>query len=137
MAAMSIGCEGVRSVVREAMGVEYEGFTWEDRYLATSTSYDLTKIGFTGAGYIADPEAWAAVFHVPDTGPPGIWRIVYPIGPEVDEKKEMRAGQTCNGGCSTSCKAPTRHRPAANFRCITIRSIASISGSRPALQRAG
>ena len=85
-----IGCEGVRSVVREAMGVEYEGFTWEDRYLATSTSYELHELGFTGAGYIADPDAWAAVFHVPDAGPPGIWRIVYPIGPDVDEKHEMQ-----------------------------------------------
>jgi len=86
----AIGCEGVRSVVREAMGVEYEGFTWEDRYLATSTSYPLHDLGFAGAGYIADPEAWAAVFHVPDAGPPGIWRIVYPIGPDVDEKAELQ-----------------------------------------------
>ncbi|EHJ59787.1 hypothetical protein NSU_3369 [Novosphingobium pentaromativorans US6-1] len=86
----AIGCEGVRSVVREAMGVNYEGFTWEDRYLATSTSYQLHDLGFAGAGYISDPEAWAAVFHVPDTGPPGIWRIVYPIGPEVDEKQELQ-----------------------------------------------
>lgn len=85
-----IGCEGTRSVVRDAMGVTYEGFTWQDRYLATSTSYELHKLGFSGAGYIADPDAWAAVFHVPDAGPPGIWRIVYPIGAEVDEQQEMR-----------------------------------------------
>lgn len=85
-----IGCDGVRSIVRAAMGVKYEGFTWEDRYLATSTSYELHKFGFAGAGYISDPEAWAAVFHVPDAGPPGIWRIVFPIGPEIDAKTEMQ-----------------------------------------------
>ena len=86
----AIGCEGVRSLVREAIGAEYQGFTWEDRYLATSTSYPLHELGFAGAGYISDPQAWAAVFHVPDSGPPGIWRIVYPIGPDVDEKAEMQ-----------------------------------------------
>lgn len=85
-----IGCEGARSIVRRAIGVEFEGFTWPDRYLATSTTYDLSALGITGAGYIADPITWAAVFHVPDDGPPGLWRIVYPIQPEDDETEELQ-----------------------------------------------
>ena len=85
-----IGCDGARSVVRQAMGVELEGFTWDDRYLVSSTTYDLGLLGLTGAGYVADPAAWAAVFHVPDDGPPGLWRVVWPIPPEADEAEEMR-----------------------------------------------
>ncbi len=86
----AVGCDGARSVVRAAMGVEFEGFTWPERYLVASTTYDLGALGFTGAGYIADPEAWAAVFHVPDVGPPGLWRIAYPIPPEADQAEELQ-----------------------------------------------
>jgi 3-(3-hydroxy-phenyl)propionate hydroxylase len=85
-----IGADGARSVVRKAMGVEFEGFTWPDRFLVASTTYDLGALGFSGAGYIADPDAWAAVFHVPDVGPPGLWRIAYPIPPEADEATELQ-----------------------------------------------
>ena len=88
--AFVVGCDGARSVVRRAMGVAFEGFTWPDRFLVASTAFDLGALGFTGAGYIADPEAWAAVFHVPDTGPPGLWRLAYPIPPEADEAAELQ-----------------------------------------------
>ena len=86
----AVGCDGARSVVRRAMGVEFEGFTWPDRFLVASTTFDLGSLGFTGAGYIADPDAWAAVFHVPDDGPPGLWRLAYPIPPEADEAEELK-----------------------------------------------
>lgn len=86
----AVGCDGARSVVRKAMGVAFEGFTWPDRFLVASTTFDLGSLGFTGAGYIADPDAWAAVFHVPDDGPPGLWRLAYPIPPEADEAAELR-----------------------------------------------
>ena len=88
-AAYVIGSDGARSVVRAALGVGFEGFTWPDRFLVASTTYDLGVHGFTGAGYVADPELWAAVFHVPDIGPPGLWRIAYPIQPEADEATEL------------------------------------------------
>jgi 3-(3-hydroxy-phenyl)propionate hydroxylase len=88
--SFAIGCDGARSVVRKAMGVEFEGFTWADRFLVASTTYDLGALGFSGAGYIADPDAWAAIFHVPDDGPPGLWRVAYPIPPEAIDEEELR-----------------------------------------------
>jgi 3-(3-hydroxy-phenyl)propionate hydroxylase len=88
--AFAIGCDGARSVVRKATGVEFEGFTWPDRFLVASTTYDLGALGFTGAGYVADPELWAAVFHVPDAGPPGLWRIAYAIQPEEDDDAALQ-----------------------------------------------
>ena len=89
-ASYAVGSDGARSVVRRAMGVEFEGFTWPDRFLVASTTFDLGALGFSGAGYVADPEVWAAVFHVPDEGPPGLWRVAYPIPPEADEAEELR-----------------------------------------------
>lgn len=81
-----VGCDGARSVVRQAAGVAFEGFTWPERFLVASTTFDLGAVGFTGAGYVADPENWAAIFHVPDDGPPGLWRIAY--GTESDAPEE-------------------------------------------------
>jgi 3-(3-hydroxy-phenyl)propionate hydroxylase len=85
-AAFVVGCDGARSIVRRALGVAFEGFTWPDRFLVASTPYDIGRNGFTGAGYIADPELWAAVFRVPDDGPPGLWRIAYPTDASEPEE---------------------------------------------------
>ena len=81
--------DGARSVVRRDLGIAFEGFTWPERFLVASTTYDLGQHGVTGAGYIADPEHWAAVFKVPDVGPPGLWRIAYAIPPEAEESAEL------------------------------------------------
>jgi 3-(3-hydroxy-phenyl)propionate hydroxylase len=84
-ASYVLGADGARSVVRRALGTKFDGFTWPDRFLVASTTFDLGRLGFTGAGYVADPEHWAAVFHVPDEGPPGLWRVAYAIQPEEED----------------------------------------------------
>lgn len=71
--------------MRQAIGTDFEGFTWPERFLVASTTFDLATLGFAGAGYVADPEHWAAVFLVPDEGPPGLWRIAYGTDPELPE----------------------------------------------------
>jgi 3-(3-hydroxy-phenyl)propionate hydroxylase len=80
-----VGCDGAKSAVRQAIGIDFEGFTWPERFLVASTTFDLATLGFAGAGYVADPEHWAAVFLVPDEGPPGLWRIAYGTDPELPE----------------------------------------------------
>jgi 3-(3-hydroxy-phenyl)propionate hydroxylase len=84
-----IGADGSRSVVRKTMGVEFEGFTWPERFLVFATSYDLREQGFTGNAYIADPDEWSAIFVQPHDGPPGIWRIAFPIPPEVEDSEVL------------------------------------------------
>jgi 3-(3-hydroxy-phenyl)propionate hydroxylase len=80
------GCDGARSIARSSMEeVAFAGFTWPDRFLVASTPFDLGTLGFAGAGYIADPEHWSALFHVPDDGPPGLWRIAYGTDPDEPE----------------------------------------------------
>src|SRR5947209_8250540 len=37
--AWLIGADGARSEVRRALGIEFAGFTWPERYLVVSTSY--------------------------------------------------------------------------------------------------
>lgn len=76
-----IGCDGHRSVVRDSMGVEFEGFTWPEMFLIVSTPYDFSPHGYAGATYIADPDEWVMLFNVPGFEPPPLWRIALPADP--------------------------------------------------------
>lgn len=89
-ASFYVGCDGARSIARKAIHVEFEGFTWPDRFLVASTEFQLGPLGFAGAGYVADPEHWAAIFHVPDEGPPGVWRIAYGTDPDEPERDVLK-----------------------------------------------
>lgn len=86
-ASFLVGTDGARSTVRKAMNVEFEGFTWPERFLVFATPYDLREQGFTGNAYIADPDEWCAIFIQPHKGPPGIWRIAFPTDPEMSEEQ--------------------------------------------------
>ena len=77
--AWLIGADGGHSVVRKALGTEFEGFTWPERNVIISTPYDLEQHGFAYNTYIADPGEWAGLFKVPHNGPPGLWRIGFPV----------------------------------------------------------
>lgn len=89
-ASFVVGCDGGRSTVRQASGIVFEGFTYPERFLVASTSYDLTPLGFSAANYIADPELWATSFKMPGDRPPGIWRIAYPTDPELPAEEATR-----------------------------------------------
>jgi 3-(3-hydroxy-phenyl)propionate hydroxylase len=80
-----IGADGGRSAVRKGLDVEFEGFTWPELFVVVSTPYDFGQHGFALNCYIADPVEWGALFKVPDAGPPGLWRLAYPVNPEESE----------------------------------------------------
>jgi 3-(3-hydroxy-phenyl)propionate hydroxylase len=84
-----VGADGGRSAVRKAMGVAFEGFTWPERFLVTSTRYDLAAHGFAPNAYVADPDEWAAVFKMPGDGPPGLWRIAFPIAEGIADETAL------------------------------------------------
>jgi 3-(3-hydroxy-phenyl)propionate hydroxylase len=80
-----VGADGGKSAVRRSVAVEFEGFTWPERFLVASTTHDYTPHGYTLNAYVADPDEWAAIFKMPDDGPPGLWRLVFPVPPDEDE----------------------------------------------------
>jgi len=81
-----VGADGGRSAVRHTMGVDFEGFTWPERFLVASTAYDLAPHGFTPNAYVSDPLEWAAIFKMPHEGPPGLWRILVPSDSEMADE---------------------------------------------------
>ena len=92
-----IGCDGGRSQVRKFTKVEFEGFTFPERFLVVTTPYDFEKDGYALTNYVSDPKEWCALFKVPGLDDKGIWRVVFPTNPELtieeifeDEKIEAR-----------------------------------------------
>lgn len=81
-----IGADGGRSVVRKSSGIDFEGFTWPERFLVLSTPFDFEKErGMSYRNYIADPDEWCNCFKVAGDGPPGLWRLVFPADPNAAE----------------------------------------------------
>ncbi len=83
-----IGADGGRSTVRKALGIEFEGYTFPERFLVLTTPYDFAaEKGFCFRNYIADPEAWTNLFKVAGDDGRGLWRAVFPTVPgETDEQ---------------------------------------------------
>lgn len=85
-ASWLIGADGGRSVVRKIVDVAFDGFTWPELFVVASTPYDFGRHGFAFNCYIADPVEWGALFKLPDAGPPGLWRLAYPVNPEESDE---------------------------------------------------
>lgn len=73
-----VGADGGRSVVRKSQGIEFEGFTWPERFVVITTTFDFEQLGFAYSSYTMDPIEWAATFKVPGDDQRGIWRCVFP-----------------------------------------------------------
>jgi 3-(3-hydroxy-phenyl)propionate hydroxylase len=77
-----VSAEGARSLVRNQLGIEFEGFTYPDRTLNIEVAYDFSLHGFADRNYISDPEEWSNLFQWP--GPPKRWRVHFPTPPDAD-----------------------------------------------------
>jgi 2-polyprenyl-6-methoxyphenol hydroxylase-like FAD-dependent oxidoreductase len=77
-----VGADGARSTVRKAIGVEFEGFTYPERFMIIGTPYDFAVDGYAYRNYISDPEEWYNLFKISWQGPPGVYRLVVPLRPD-------------------------------------------------------
>lgn len=82
-----MGCDGGRSTVRKAVGVEFEGFTWPERFVVLTTRFDAQRVlDCSYRSYFADPREWTNLFKVAGEDGEGLWRAVFPTGvTETDE----------------------------------------------------
>jgi 3-(3-hydroxy-phenyl)propionate hydroxylase len=79
-----IGADGARSDVRRSLGIEFEGFTWPERFLVVSTPFDFYRVvpGLVPVSYVADPERWHFLLQIP-----GLCRVMFPVA--ADESDEL------------------------------------------------
>ncbi len=83
-----IGCDGGRSTVRKCLDIDFEGYTWPERFLVLTTQFDFqTALGCCPRSYISDPEEWTNLFKVMGDDLKGRWRAVSPAWEnETDEE---------------------------------------------------
>ncbi len=85
-----IGCDGGRSTVRKALGIEFEGYTHPERFLILTTSFNLGAM-FPGCtrNYLSDPNDWFSLFKVSGDGDGPLWRVLSATKPEQTEAELM------------------------------------------------
>jgi 3-(3-hydroxy-phenyl)propionate hydroxylase len=87
-ASYLIGCDGGRSTVRKAMGVEFEGYTHAERFLVLTTTFAFdTEYAQCSRNYFSDPDEWCALFKVTGEDGKGLWRVLFPT--RLDETDEQ------------------------------------------------
>jgi 3-(3-hydroxy-phenyl)propionate hydroxylase/6-hydroxy-3-succinoylpyridine 3-monooxygenase len=69
-----IGADGARSVVRQSLGLDFDGLTWPERFVATNIRYDFRAHGFDDGNFVADPRMGAVVAVLSRDG---LWRCTY------------------------------------------------------------
>ena len=73
-----IGADGGRSTVRKCLGIEFEGYTWPERFLVVTTKFDFAAaLGCCYRNYMADPAEWTNLFKVAGDDLKGRWRAVF------------------------------------------------------------
>ncbi len=93
--AYVIGTDGGRSTVRRLAEIDFEGFTWEERFIKIATSFDFVSAGtgYCTRNYFSDPDEWLNLFKVKGNGPPGYWRGIMPVpANETDEQAVSMEG---------------------------------------------
>ncbi|MCW1988253.1 UNVERIFIED_ORG: 3-(3-hydroxy-phenyl)propionate hydroxylase [Sphingomonas sp. R1F5B] len=77
-----IGADGANSIVRKWLGVEFDGFTYPERFLTLSTEVELADYlpNLAYVNYVSDPAEWLVLLRVPS-----LWRVLVPVNGDVDE----------------------------------------------------
>lgn len=90
-----IGCDGGRSTVRKALGIEFEGYTHPERFLILTTSFDIGTM-FPGCtrNYLSGPDDWFSLFKVSGDGDGPLWRLLSATKPEQTEEELMNPEAT-------------------------------------------
>jgi 3-(3-hydroxy-phenyl)propionate hydroxylase len=82
-----VGADGGRSLVRKSLGIDFEGYTFPERFLVLTTLFDFAaEHGVAYRAYFSDPEEWTNLFKVAGDDGKGRWRAVFPTLPgQTDE----------------------------------------------------
>jgi len=70
-----IGADGANSIVRKLLGVEFDGFTYPEKFLCFTTEEPLEDHlpNLAPVNYVSDPKEWTVLLRVPS-----LWRVLVP-----------------------------------------------------------
>ena len=85
-ASYLLGADGARSTVRKKLGLSFEGYTLEERFLLIGTPVSFEKYisDISYVNYIADPEEFLFILRVPEA-----WRFLYPVPPHITDEEAL------------------------------------------------
>lgn len=82
-ARFAVACDGASSSVRKALGIPFDGYTWDDwRFLAINIKYDFDNYGYPAANHVIDQEDWAVIVRASNEKE-GLWRIATGVRPDI------------------------------------------------------
>ena len=81
-----IGADGARSDVRRSLGVDFDGFTWPERFLVVSTPFDFHAVipDLVAVSYVTDPGRWHFLLQIP-----GLCRVMFPVASEESDEQAL------------------------------------------------
>ena len=81
-ASYLVGADGASSRVRKAAGIDFSGFTYQEKFLVASTDFPLEEVldNLAYVNYIADPDEWCVVLRTDKA-----WRVLWPTDPECPD----------------------------------------------------
>ncbi|MBH0113345.1 FAD-dependent monooxygenase [Novosphingobium sp. YJ-S2-02] len=87
-----IGADGANSIVRKWLGIEFDGFTYPERFLTLSTEVELSDYlpNLAYVNYVSDPKEWLVLLRVPS-----VWRVLVPVNGACDVD-ELRSEENKN-----------------------------------------
>jgi 3-(3-hydroxy-phenyl)propionate hydroxylase len=80
-----VSTEGARSQVRKLAGIDYLGFTYDEKFLVVSTDFPFEEVfeDLSWVNYVSDPEEWCVILRTEK-----IWRVLFPTTPEIVDDEE-------------------------------------------------
>lgn len=77
-----VACEGASSVLRKSLGIEFDGFTYEEKFLCLSTLAPMQDHlpGICNVNYMSDPKEWLVLLRAPSA-----WRVLVPAAQDVPD----------------------------------------------------
>jgi 3-(3-hydroxy-phenyl)propionate hydroxylase len=91
-----IAADGGRSTVRKALDIDFEGFTWPERFLVLTTLDNFQELlpGCCYRNFLADPDEWTNLFLVAGDDGKGRWRAVVPTRIEESDEQALADAST-------------------------------------------
>jgi len=76
--------DGANSAIRRKASIEFEGFTYPEKFLVASTPYPLEDHfpGLAWVNYIADPDEWCVLLRCNN-----LWRVLFPTPSEYTNEQ--------------------------------------------------
>lgn len=84
-----IAADGANSIVRKWLNVQFDGFTYPEKFLCLSTDYPIERHfeNLAHVNYVTDDKEWLVLLRVP-----ALWRILLP-GPEDASDDALRSDE--------------------------------------------